>query len=164
MVRPAAEAKGLALVLTATSPGRVLGDVTRLRQVLINLLGNAIKFTPAGKVELRMAQTEARDWVRLEVADTGPGIWARHRDKLFQTFERLNANAVAAIEGAGVGLALAAQLVRAMDGRIGYQDNPGGGSVFWVELPASRANPRHGGRRRGSRRTARPRPAGAGRR
>jgi CheY-like chemotaxis protein/HPt (histidine-containing phosphotransfer) domain-containing protein len=127
--------------MVAMTPGHVLGDVTRLRQVLINLLGNAVKFTSAGKVELRLAQTEAGDFVRLEVVDTGPGIWSRHRNKLFQTFERLNTKAVAAIEGSGVGLALAAQLVRAMDGRIGYEDNPGGGSVFWVELPASRANP-----------------------
>lgn len=140
VVRPAAEAKGLALHLTAANPGRVRVDVTRLRQVLINLLGNAIKFTPSGNVALRLLGTEAGDRVRLEVADTGPGIWARHRDKLFQTFERLNADAVAGIEGAGLGLAVAAQLVRAMGGDIGYQDNPGGGSVFWVELPASRVD------------------------
>lgn len=136
VVHPAAEAKGLALVLTAAIPGRVFADATRLRQVLINLLGNAIKFTPSGRVDLRLTQTEAGDFVRLEVADTGPGIWLKHRKKLFRTFERLNANAVAGIEGTGLGLALAAQLVRAMGGRIGYEDNPGGGSIFWVELPA----------------------------
>ena len=141
VVRQSAEVKGLALVLTAPTPIRVVTDVTRLRQVLINLLGNAIKFTPSGRVELRVTRTEAGDFVRLEIADTGPGIWAKHRDKLFQTFERLNANAVAGIEGAGLGLALSAQLVRAMNGRIGYEDNPGGGSIFWVELPANGANP-----------------------
>ena len=139
VVRPASEAKGLDLTLTATTPGRVFADVTRMRQVLINLLGNAIKFTASGKVDLRL--TQIGDCIRLEVADTGPGIWAKHRDKLFQTFERLNANAVAGIEGTGLGLALASQLVRAMGGCIGYQDNPGGGSIFWVELPASRDSP-----------------------
>ncbi|HEX3994378.1 MAG TPA: ATP-binding protein, partial [Acetobacteraceae bacterium] len=136
VVRPKAEAKGLALAMTVTTPGRVSADVTRLRQVLINLLGNAIKFTASGKVDLRLTRTAAGNGVRLEVVDTGPGIWARHRDKLFRAFERLNAHAVEGIEGTGLGLALAAQFVRAMDGRIGYTDNPGGGSIFWVELPA----------------------------
>jgi signal transduction histidine kinase len=141
LVRPAAETKGLALVLTAPEPFRISADVTRLRQVLLNLLGNAIKFTAAGRVELRLAHTQTGEFVRLEVADTGPGIWARHRDKLFETFERLNAEAVAGIEGAGLGLALSQRLVQAMGGRIGYEDNPGGGSVFWLELPATNAAP-----------------------
>ena len=141
VVRPAAEAKGLALTLTAATVDRVVADVTRLRQVLINLLGNAVKFTPSGKVDLRLRQAGSGERVRLEVVDTGPGIWDRHRDKLFQTFERLNANAVAGIEGTGLGLALAAQLVEAMDGRIGYENNPDGGSIFWVELPAAPDGP-----------------------
>jgi len=136
VVRPSAEAKNLGLVLNVTTPLRLFADSTRLRQVLINLLGNAIKFTSTGTVELRLKQTADGAGVRLEVADTGPGIWARHRDKLFQTFERLNARTVAGVEGAGVGLALAAGLVQLMGGVIGYADNPGGGSVFWVELPA----------------------------
>jgi signal transduction histidine kinase/DNA-binding response OmpR family regulator/HPt (histidine-containing phosphotransfer) domain-containing protein len=135
VVRPAAEAKGLALVLTPTAPLCLLADPTRLRQVLINLLGNAIKFTPAGAVEVRLQQTEQEGYIRLEVADTGPGIWAGHHVKLFRTFERLNAEAVSAIEGAGLGLAITARLVQLMGGRIGYADNPGGGSVLWLELP-----------------------------
>ena len=139
VVRPAAEAKGVALILAAEEPLRLVADPTRLRQVLINLLGNAIKFTPAGSIELRLRKIEDGDFMRLEVADTGPGIPAQHRDKLFQTFERLNAKAVSGIEGSGVGLALAARLTRLMGGRIGYADNPGGGSVFWLELPAGSA-------------------------
>jgi CheY-like chemotaxis protein/HPt (histidine-containing phosphotransfer) domain-containing protein len=75
----------------------------------------------------------------VEVADTGPGIRPQHRDKLFQTFERLNSEAVTGIEGSGVGLALAARLVERMGGQMGYSDNPGGGSVFWLELPAGQA-------------------------
>ena len=110
-----------------------------MRQVIINLLGNAVKFTPAGTVELRlrMRMAESGGFARLEVIDTGPGVWARHRDKLFRSFERLNARAVSGIEGAGVGLALAKRLVEAMNGHIGYADNPGGGSMFWTELPLS---------------------------
>ena len=132
---PAAVAKGLGLVLTATTPLRLVVDPTRLRQVLINLLGNAIKFTSSGLIELRLQKMEGGVSIRLEVADTGPGIQAQHRDRLFQTFERVNAEAVSGIEGSGVGLALAARLTRLMGGRIGYDDNSGGGSVFWLELP-----------------------------
>jgi PAS domain S-box-containing protein len=135
VIRPAAEAKGLALVAAPLPPLHVVADPTRLRQVLINLLGNAVKFTPAGSVEVRLRLVEAGAWVRLEVADTGPGIRPIHRDKLFQTFERLNAEAVSGIEGAGLGLAIAARLMRLMGGRVGYADNPCGGSVFWLELP-----------------------------
>ena len=145
VVRPAAEAKGLALVLAATAPLRLFADPMRLRQVLINLLGNAVKFTPAGAVEVRLRQMPVGQMpvgqmqdgacIRLEVADTGPGIRVEHRDKLFQTFERLNTEAVSGTEGAGLGLAIAARLVRLMGGRIGHADNPGGGSVFWLELP-----------------------------
>jgi signal transduction histidine kinase/DNA-binding NarL/FixJ family response regulator len=135
VVRPAAEAKGLALILAPAPPFRLFADPMRLQQVLINLLGNAVKFTLAGSVEVRLRLTEVGECVRLEVADTGPGIWAGHRDKLFQTFERLNAEGVSGIEGAGLGLAIAARLMQMMGGRIGYADNPGGGSVFWLELP-----------------------------
>ncbi len=145
VIRPAAEAKGLALVLPLGMPPtgspRLFADPTRLRQVLINLLANAVKFTPAGAVEVRLRATEGSACIRLEVADTGPGIPPLHHDKLFQTFERINAKAVSGIEGAGLGLAIAARLVRSMGGRIGYADNAGGGSVFWLELPAHDAVP-----------------------
>jgi signal transduction histidine kinase/HPt (histidine-containing phosphotransfer) domain-containing protein len=135
VVRPAAEAKGLSLVLAPAALFRLFVDPMRLQQVLINLLGNAVKFTPSGAVEVRLRQAEIGECVRLEVVDTGPGIRPVHRDKLFQTFERLNAETVSGIEGAGLGLAIAARLVQMMGGRIGYVDNPGGGSVFWLELP-----------------------------
>ena len=107
--------------------------------MLINLLGNAVKFTPSGSIELRLAPTARGARVRVEVADTGSGIRAQHRGKLFQTFERLNAEALSGIEGSGVGLALAARLVERMGGQIGHADNPGGGSVFWLELPSGNA-------------------------
>jgi signal transduction histidine kinase len=97
--------------------------------VLINLLGNAVKFTPAGGVEVRLLQMEGGAFIRLDVVDTGMGIRRGHHDKLFQTFERLNAEAVSSIEGTGLGLAIAARLVALMGGRIGQGDNPGGGSV-----------------------------------
>lgn len=137
LVRPGAEAKGLVLVPPAGIGLRLSADATRLRQILINLLGNAIKFTPSGTIEVRLDQTEDGGGVRLKVVDTGPGIRAEDHDKLFQTFEQLDTDAVSGSEGAGIGLALTARLVQLMGGRIGYADNPGGGSVFWLELPAS---------------------------
>jgi PAS domain S-box-containing protein len=135
VVRPAAESRSLVLGDAPVDLCRVVADPTRLRQVLINMLGNAVKFTPAGRIDVRVRRTENDALVRVEVADTGPGVRPGNRDKLFQTFERLNAAAVSGIEGAGLGLAISARLMDLMGGRIGYNDNPGGGSVFWVELP-----------------------------
>jgi CheY-like chemotaxis protein len=90
-----------------------------------------VKFTPEGSVEIRL-RAAAGEGLRVEVADTGPGIPAERRDRLFQDFERMEASAV---EGAGLGLAISARLAAAMGGRVGYEDNPGGGSLFWLELP-----------------------------
>jgi signal transduction histidine kinase/FixJ family two-component response regulator/HPt (histidine-containing phosphotransfer) domain-containing protein len=141
VVRPKADGRGLGLRHTEFPAVSVNADPTRLRQVLINLLGNAVKFTPSGHIEVRMRCLDSGDAVRVEVADTGPGVRAMHRDKLFKTFERLNAAAVAGIEGSGLGLSIAAKLVHLMGGRIGYDDNPTGGSIFWVELPICESVP-----------------------
>ena len=134
LVRPAAAAKGLALTMDMApgTPPSMVADPTRLRQVLLNLLGNATKFTAEGAVGLRLAA--AGDRLRIEVADTGPGIPAERRHQLFRDFERLGAEA-GATEGAGLGLALSARLAALLGGRLGHEDNPGGGSVFWLELP-----------------------------
>ena len=140
LVRPGADAKGLALTMDmapGTPPGTV-ADPTRLRQVLLNLLGNATKFTAKGAVGLRLATIGDR--LRIEVADTGPGIPAERRHCLFHDFERLGAETTAA-EGAGLGLALSARLAALLGGRLGHGDNPGGGSVFWLELPLAAPGP-----------------------
>ncbi|MBV9750727.1 MAG: CHASE3 domain-containing protein [Acetobacteraceae bacterium] len=133
IVRPLAAAKGLPLELTATAdvPGRVWADAGRLRQVLVNLLGNAVKFTSSGLVQLHLLQA-GNGGARFEVADTGPGIPKQRQSRLFHEFERLDAHVM---EGAGLGLAISANILRAMGGSIGYKDNPGGGSLFWLELP-----------------------------
>jgi PAS domain S-box-containing protein len=133
VVRPTAERKGLTLTCKSDLRVRLLADATRLRQVLLNLLGNAVKFTSTGSVSVRLSATPA--WVRVEVADTGAGIPQIHRDKLFKTFERLDEEATHDIEGHGLGLAIAARLLALMNGRIGHDPNPAGGSVFWLELP-----------------------------
>jgi CheY-like chemotaxis protein/HPt (histidine-containing phosphotransfer) domain-containing protein len=101
--------------------------------VLLNLLGNAVKYTAVGSIELRVLAGAAQDGLRIEVADTGPGIDDAIRGRLFQEFERLDA--VTSVEGAGLGLAIAARTIALMGGEIGYLANRGGGSVFWLELP-----------------------------
>jgi CheY-like chemotaxis protein len=116
-------------------PPPVVTDPTRLRQVLLNLLGNAVKFTARGAVELRLRATEDGSAVRFEVADTGPGIPPEQRLHLFQEFARLSTDETRMAEGAGLGLALSARLAALLGGQLGHEDNPGGGSVFWLQLP-----------------------------
>ncbi len=136
VVRPAADAKGLVLRLIEAPdmPPEVMADPTRLREVLLNLIGNAVKFTAEGSVEVRLGMAGDAAAMRVEVVDTGPGIPADFRRRLFQDFERLGGDS---IEGAGLGLALSARLMALMGGRLGHQDNPAGGSIFWLELPVT---------------------------
>ena len=142
-MRPGAEEKALALRLNiaAGTPQELIGDPVRLQQVLLNLLGNAVKFTNAGKVELSMQRAASGAPLRIEVADTGPGIPEDLRSRLFQDFERLDAEATRGTEGAGLGLSLSARLAQLMGGHIGYLARPEGGSIFWLELPADPAVP-----------------------
>jgi len=137
LVRPAADAKKLRLGLFVARdvPHSVVIDVVRLRQVLLNLLGNAVKYTDQGSIELCVRLSPHRDRLRIEVLDTGPGIPAGQHDRLFQEFERLDAGDMSTVEGAGLGLAISARLAAVMGGHIGHEDNPPGGSVFWLELP-----------------------------
>ena len=137
VIHPLAEAKGLVLSFTVASgtPRKLLADVTRLRQVLLNLLGNAVKFTSQGTVAMRLRPSADGSALRIEVADTGPGVPAEQRRRLFQKFERLDTEATRGAEGSGLGLSLSARLADLMEGRLGHEDNPGGGSVFWLELP-----------------------------
>jgi signal transduction histidine kinase/CheY-like chemotaxis protein/HPt (histidine-containing phosphotransfer) domain-containing protein len=137
LVRPTAEGKALSLVLKIAHdvPDHIVTDPTRLRQVLLNLLGNAVKFTSQGSVELRLMLTGGGTTLRFEVADTGPGIPLDRRHRLFQEFARLDAEATKAVEGAGLGLAISSRLAVIMGGPLGYLDNPAGGSLFWMELP-----------------------------
>jgi PAS domain S-box-containing protein len=137
LVRPTADAKGLALKLAVIpgTPRTLTADPTRLRQVLLNLLGNAVKFTSQGGVTMQLATSADGSALRIEVQDTGPGIPAEHIQRLFNEFERVNTEATSKVEGAGLGLALSSRLTALMGGHLGYTDNPIGGSVFWLELP-----------------------------
>jgi signal transduction histidine kinase/CheY-like chemotaxis protein len=114
-------------------PRSAVLDPVQVRQVLVNLLSNAIKYTTEGAVELRMSRTPGR--LRFEVVDTGPGIPSAKQRRLFTAHDRLGAER-GHIEGSGMGLWTVEMLVSGMQGKVGYADNPGGGSIFWVEIPS----------------------------
>ncbi len=138
IVRVKAEEKGLVFVIDADPalPSHVLGDEKRLRQVLINLLGNAVKFTHQGHVTLCVRQLgHGAGGARLsfEVRDSGVGISAEAARRLFQPFEQAGDSNLRAA-GTGLGLAISRQLVRLMGGDVQVQSQPGTGSVFWFEL------------------------------
>jgi PAS domain S-box-containing protein len=134
LVRPPAQARGL--MVSAPRSGdvrRALADRTRLKQVLLNLLSNAVKYNrEGGQLAVRL-EDDTTHW-RLCVDDTGPGLDAEQRARLFVPFERLDADR-SAIEGTGIGLALSRRLVELMHGTIGVDSEPGRGSCFWVRLP-----------------------------
>jgi CheY-like chemotaxis protein len=112
-----------------------MADPLRLRQVLLNLLGNAIKFNCAGG-EVALSWRLQADGVRIAVRDTGRGIAMVDQQRLFEPFERLGAER-AGVEGTGIGLTLSRRLVQAMGGDIGVDSQPGKGSTFWLRLPAT---------------------------
>ena len=123
-------------------PPRQWGDAHRLRQVLGNLLTNALKFTVSGSVRLRAQLPDPQDpeAVRLEVVDSGCGIAPALRQRLFNEFVQGDAAPAGASAGTGLGLAISRRLVLAMDGQIGVDDVPGGGSCFWLTVRLPRAD------------------------
>jgi signal transduction histidine kinase/CheY-like chemotaxis protein/HPt (histidine-containing phosphotransfer) domain-containing protein len=114
------------------------GDMTRLRQVLLNLLGNAIKFTDRGSVTLHVSQdggTEERPMLRFEVTDTGIGIPESARASLFRPFQQVDSSGTRRFQGTGLGLAICKNLVQLMAGTIGVDAHTPHGSTFWVLIP-----------------------------
>ena len=153
-----AEQKGLALscIPDPSVAIDVVGDPSRLRQVLMNLVSNAVKFTDRGEVTVTAraeGESEGRVRVRVEVSDTGIGIAAETRDRLFMPFSQADPSATRKHGGSGLGLAICRELVARMDGEIGVQSEPGVGSTFWFTVWIERAPPASeasvtGGRRR----------------
>ncbi len=143
LLAPQAHQKGLALIcdIDRSVPARLRGDSGRLRQILFNLAGNAIKFTDRGRVVLRVdaAGSTCQNQVRLHVAveDTGIGIGPEGQARLFQPFSQADSSTTRRFGGTGLGLAICTRLIERMGGRIGVESVPGRGSTFWftVDLP-----------------------------
>lgn len=127
----------LALMLDRDAPSRVMGDPVRFKQILFNLVGNAIKFTAQGHVVIRYQMLEQTDRglrFRFAVEDTGIGIPADVQELIFGTFSQADSSTTRNFGGTGLGLALCRQLVHLMSGRIGVESEPGVGSLFWFEV------------------------------
>ncbi len=134
-----AESKGLALELEIAKqlPAQLRGDGRRLRQIVLNLVSNAVKFTAEGSVAVRVAaraQGDGDHRVRVEVTDTGIGIDPEALDRLFEPFTQADASTTRYYGGTGLGLAIARELVELMGGQIGAESQPDRGSTFWFEL------------------------------
>lgn len=139
LLAPRAQGKGLDIAahLAPSVPARIVGDAARIRQILINLAGNAVKFTETGGVGLS-AGLEG-DALVFKVADSGPGVPEGRRAAIFGEFEQGDDSATTRYGGAGLGLAISRRLARLMGGDIAYEPRPEGGSVFTFSLPLQRA-------------------------
>jgi signal transduction histidine kinase len=128
--------KNRLIVEAQENVGALIADSMRLKQILLNLLSNACKFTKEGEVALRMRKVaDGRDWVELAVADTGIGLTAEQQAKLFQEFTQADSLTARRYGGTGLGLALSRKLARMMGGDVTVTSEPGKGSVFTVRLP-----------------------------
>ncbi|MFW1364122.1 CHASE domain-containing protein [Vibrio parahaemolyticus] len=139
-----AEQKGInfALTLSPELPDWVEADAVRLKQVLVNLLGNALKFTDIGKIELNVEPVSSsnvdgkpKTTVRFSVSDTGIGISQSNLSRLFRPFSQADASTTRRFGGTGLGLSIVSQLVALMGGKIAVNSVEGKGSVFWVDIP-----------------------------
>lgn len=144
MLMPQARAKGIPLNLRIgiSTPAEVKSDKSHLREVLVNLIGNALKFTDKGSVTLsvdRIAGEGDRTWLRFEVADTGIGIAPGSLARIFDSFTQADNSIINRYGGTGLGLAICKQLIDLHGGRIGVDSTLDEGSVFWFELPVEPA-------------------------
>ena len=133
------EAKGLDLVVDveADLPGALMGDEGRLRQVTLNFLSNAVKFTVSGEIRLEVRGVEGR--LRVAVTDSGIGISAGKIETLFERFTQADASTTRVYGGTGLGLSISRRLIELMGGTIGADSRPGEGSTFWFEIPLTEA-------------------------
>jgi PAS domain S-box-containing protein len=137
LMAPRAQAKGLEIAsyLEEGLPRQVLGDPARLRQVLLNLAGNAVKFTERGGASIVAEPGQAADEVVFAVCDTGIGIARDQQERIFREFEQADAGTSRRFPGTGLGLAISRRIIERMGGRIGVESMPGAGSTFRVGVP-----------------------------
>jgi len=124
----------MSLAYDATLPRFIKGDPVRLRQVLLNLASNAVKFTERGTVRIEVSRLDEAQ-LKISVADSGIGITAEQLDRLFRRFTQADSSTTRRYGGTGLGLAISKTLVELMGGTIGAQSLPGAGSTFWITLP-----------------------------
>ena len=148
LLAPRAHEKNIEIigVVSPETPEIVRSDGMRLRQILTNLVANAIKFTENGGVRIDVlgAEDRSRYALRFEIRDTGVGIAAERRDEIFKEFVQADSTHARKFGGSGLGLAISRRLADAMDGEIGLESEPGVGSIFWFVVPApvlQRASP-----------------------
>src|SRR6516225_1258798 len=141
LMAPRAQAKGLEIAahIEDAVPRRLVGDGTRLRQVLLNLAGNAIKFTEAGGAAILVAAGPRPDEIRFAVRDTGIGIAPAEQSRIFHEFEQADLTAARRFSGTGLGLAISQRIVERMGGRIAVESAPRQGSTFGFTLALPRA-------------------------
>jgi PAS domain S-box-containing protein len=142
---PRAHAKAIEIVAVAAAdvPLAIRGDDLRLRQVLTNLVGNAIKFTDKGgvRIDVTVEERHERHFLRFEVRDTGVGVPLQKREEIFREFVQADSTHARKYGGTGLGLAISKKLAEAMGGEIGIEAVPGGGSAFWFTVPSIVAKP-----------------------
>jgi signal transduction histidine kinase/DNA-binding response OmpR family regulator len=136
-----AAAKDIELVrdVAVSVPARAVADSTRIRQILINLVGNAVKFTEKGEVVVRADFLPEKQRLRIEVRDTGPGISDAALARLFTPFTQADGSTTRRHGGTGLGLSISKRLAELMGGSIGCQSEPGAGSLFWFEIPLQKS-------------------------
>src|SRR5690606_12391598 len=144
LLAPRATSKGieLAAFISPDVPRNLRGDPGRLRQVLLNLVGNAIKFTEQGEVVLHVVVLENREdtaTLRFEISESGVGMTRETAAQLIQPFRQAVASTTRRFGGTGLGLAIARQLVELMHGTIGVHSHPGEGSTFWFNVPLEKS-------------------------
>ncbi len=137
LLKSNAERKGLELKLNFETelPAQLIGDSTKIRQVLVNLVGNAIKFTQSGEVDFSIDETDDLKFIKFSVKDTGIGIQKEEINRLFQSFTQLDSSTTRKFGGTGLGLAICKSLVEMMGGQIWVESSFGKGSTFYFTIP-----------------------------
>ncbi|MER5172482.1 ATP-binding protein [Thioclava sp. GXIMD2076] len=140
-LRPAASGRGNSLTVEPMTsiPKAVIGDPARLRQVMMNIVGNAVKFTRNGLVQIEMEYAMAGQSLEIRVIDSGIGISRADQERIFEDFVSILPTGAQDISGTGLGLGIVRRLLEAMGGKLGVESEPGEGTVFWFSLPAPTA-------------------------